>query len=1082
MSVTIDNSPDGVNKPPRSPMTRTAASSAGFTHHLGALMRKNIVLKKQHALASACEVMIPILFIAGLILIWSVSAKEEKPGQNFVADPWEPVQPSDIVSGMICLNRTFASLYPAARIRTCNTTDEQLPTFECFYGDKVARPGHVCAPFGGRAFLGAMFDFMGKPFAVPTLDEMLIWKWAGESTISWFERFRFVSEYVALTQGSRLLFVDSIAARGFINRSLATSAFFASSYDGPFESVAAAMNFTLTFPHTGRAMAVIEMDMSPTRYHVVIHQNRSGTPTTLELIRIAESQGLGGMTRNVYLAGGLLSLQQAIDAYYYTEVLNTTQPPRRVVQAAMPFPSYVFNSFYTGVGDSISFVMVLAFLFPVSQLVKRIVTEKETRLREAMMIMGLGSGSFYASWLITYVTEQFVCSLVIAVLCKATMLKKSDFFLVFFLFFLFGISAVCLSGLMATFFSRSRTAALLAPAVFFITAIPSFALPVDSPASVTIPLALLSPTAFGQAARLVFRYEIASGAGPAEFGAKQDVPNIGTMFLMLIIDIVLYVALLLYLDKVLPSEWGTRLHPLFCFGFGGHDNHDDDKNVEISFSPVATSDFFEPRPDTDTPSIRFRRVVKSFKRDDGQTFRAVDGLSWDLFEGDVTVLLGHNGAGKTTTINCLTGMLDITSGDCEVYGQSVRRELPRVRQSLGLCPQHNILWDEMSCIDHLLFYAKLKGVDGPEAVEAAEEMLRNVALEAKRDAMAASLSGGQKRKLSVACAFMGNARVVLLDEPTAGMDVAARRSTWELIKTMAAGRTVIMTTHYLDEADILGNTVAIMSHGVLKCAGSPMFLKSRLGVGYTLTLATQGGTEAARKQLEAIQAVVPAAQPISSSGGELTVRLPMAETHSFPDLLRVLEEDPATKNYGIGVTTLEEIFLGIGLDDEERAAAQKKDDVDSKILDRAKGDRTVPLWEEHETQRGNEAGFCQQMGPLLLKRLRSARRDTRTVALQIVMPAVCILAAVGLANVSFFGNAPQIALRGDTYPEPTVMPYGGACGPYPANFAQPNTALDFRGDVASAAAMSTYLLRTRNAHKGLLRLGAFFCDGRSSGT
>uniref|UniRef100_A0A672YJV7 ABC transporter domain-containing protein n=1 Tax=Sphaeramia orbicularis TaxID=375764 RepID=A0A672YJV7_9TELE len=141
--------------------------------------------------------------------------------------------------------------------------------------------------------------------------------------------------------------------------------------------------------------------------------------------------------------------------------------------------------------------------------------------------------------------------------------------------------------------------------------------------------------------------------------------------------------------------------------------------------------------------------------------------------------------------------------------------MERIRQNLGMCPQHNVLFDKLSVEEHLWFYSQLKGM--------AEEDIRKEMDKSVQVYCGSTLSGGMKRKLSVAIAFVGGSRAVILDEPTAGVDPYARRAIWDLILKYKQGRTILLSTHHMDEADLLGDRIAIISHGKLKCCGSPSF-------------------------------------------------------------------------------------------------------------------------------------------------------------------------------------------------------------------------------------------------------------------
>lgn len=223
---------------------------------------------------------------------------------------------------------------------------------------------------------------------------------------------------------------------------------------------------------------------------------------------------------------------------------------------------------------------------------------------------------------------------------------------------------------------------------------------------------------------------------------------------------------------------------------------------------------------------------------------AVNGTSMTMYNGQIFALLGHNGAGKTTTISMLTGLLEPTAGQASVHGLDIFNDMDEVRKILGVCPQHDVLFDFLTCEDHLRLFASFKGTPSAEIDAQVKSMLDEIDLTDVKDLLSKKLSGGQKRKLSVAIAMIGNSKIVMLDEPTSGMDTAARRRLWEMLKKNKQGRIVILTTHYMDEADILGDRIAIMAEGDVQCTGSSLFLKNRYGVGYNLVIAKKDRKDA----------------------------------------------------------------------------------------------------------------------------------------------------------------------------------------------------------------------------------------------
>jgi ATP-binding cassette subfamily A (ABC1) protein 3 len=184
-------------------------------------------------------------------------------------------------------------------------------------------------------------------------------------------------------------------------------------------------------------------------------------------------------------------------------------------------------------------------------------------------------------------------------------------------------------------------------------------------------------------------------------------------------------------------------------------------------------------------------------------------------------ILRHNGAGKSTTISVLTGLIETTTGTVTIFGRNLHSDLPVIRQMIGYCPQHNVLFPTLSVQEHLFFFGKLKGLYGYYLRLSVDKVIIEVGIQEKTFVLASALSGGMKRKLSLAIALVGDPKFVLLDEPTSGtfksyytfclflivflgMDPYSRRSTWELIQRCKKGRVILLTTHFMEEADTLG--------------------------------------------------------------------------------------------------------------------------------------------------------------------------------------------------------------------------------------------------------------------------------------
>ncbi|KAJ7410443.1 retinal-specific atp-binding cassette transporter isoform x1 [Willisornis vidua] len=458
---------------------------------------------------------------------------------------------------------------------------------------------------------------------------------------------------------------------------------------------------------------------------------------------------------------------------------------------------------------------------------------------------------------------------------------------------------------------------------------------------------------------------------------------------------------------------------------------------------ININTFFEPEPTGLIPGVRIQNLVKIFAN---RPKPAVDGMNITFYEGQITAFLGHNGAGKTTTMSILTGLFPPTSGTVLISGLDIQTHMDSIRHRLGMCPQHNILFNHLTVAEHILFYSQLKGRSRDEAEQELETMLEDMGLIHKRNEEAQNLSGGMQRKLSVAIAFVGEAKVVVLDEPTSGVDPYSRRSIWDLLLKYRSGRTIILSTHHMDEADILGDRVAIISQGKLFCSGSPVFLKNCFGSGFYLTLVRkmrnirmERATVSDLNELaEVIHHHIPEAKLIESIGQELIYLLPNKnfKQRSYASLFRELEEtldDLGLSSFGVSDTPLEEVFLKVtaeadpGMqktgDTQENGSTLGKTSAENKPVEqtalKTNDTSRMPIGKAGDQNEGKGSrqykGFQlvhQQIKALLIKRFHHASRSHKDFLAQVVLPASFVLLSLILTVIiPPFGEYPALVLH-----------------------------------------------------------------------
>ncbi|NWR07545.1 ABCA1 protein, partial [Paradoxornis webbianus] len=674
-----------------------------------------------------------------------------------------------------------------------------------------------------------------------------------------------------------------------------------------------------------------------------------------------------------YVWGGFVYIQDLVEQAV-VRVHTGAAPRTGVYIQQMPYPCYVDDVFLRVLNRSLPLFMTLAWIYSVAMIIKRVVHEKETRLKETMKTMGLSNGILWLSWFLSsFIPFLLSCALLVLILKAAwgttqaptclhpqlgNILPYSDPAVIFLFLGTFSVATISQCFLISTFFPRANLASACGGIIYFSLYLP-YVLCVAWRDYITFPIrvlvSLLSPVAFGFGCDYFSLYE-EQGVGIQWHNlAASPVPGDPYSFAaamgLLLLDAVLYGLVTWYLEGVFPGQygipkpWNFPFMKSYWFGESSSSGH----SLYHAAPHTAPQVLVEEPPAELQPGVSIRNLVKVYGSR-GQA--AVNGLSLDFYEGQITSFLGHNGAGKTTTMSILTGLLPPTSGTAYILGWDIRSDIDSIRKSMGMCPQHNVLFDILTVEEHIWFYGRLKGLSEQQVQEEMEQLLQDTGLPHKRREQTRNLSGGMQRKLSVAIAFVGGSRVVILDEPTAGVDPFSRRSIWELLLKYRKGRTIILSTHYMDEAELLGDRTAIISEGRLCCCGSPLFLKARLGTGYHLTLVkreksgTAGNTSTVPgvtkkvavpgssscpgfptlpilpdvAQLSAlIQKLVPGSRLVEDIGHEVLFVLPYsgARDGAFGELFRELDAhlgELGISSYGISDTTLEEIFLKVAKD------------------------------------------------------------------------------------------------------------------------------------------------------------------------
>uniref|UniRef100_K7BKP1 ATP-binding cassette, sub-family A (ABC1), member 9 n=1 Tax=Pan troglodytes TaxID=9598 RepID=K7BKP1_PANTR len=545
------------------------------------------------------------------------------------------------------------------------------------------------------------------------------------------------------------------------------------------------------------------------------------------------------------------------------------------------------------------------------------VTQERQYITSLMTMMGLRESAFWLSWGLMYAGFILIMATLMALIVKsAQIVVLTGFVMVFTLFLLYGLSLITLAFLMSVLIKKPFLTGLVVFLLIVFWGILGFpALYTHLPAFLEWTLCLLSPFAFtvGMAQLIHLDYDVNSNA---HLDSSQNLYLIIATLFMLVFDTLLYLVLTLYFDKILPAEYGHRCSPLFflksCFWFQhGRANHVVLEN-ETDSDPTP-NDCFEPvSPEfCGKEAIRIKNLKKEYAGK-CEKVEALKGVVFDIYEGQITALLGHSGAGKTTLLNILSGLSVPTSGSVTVYNHTLSRmaDIENISKFTGFCPQSNVQFGFLTVKENLRLFAKIKGILPHEVEKEVQRVVQELEMENIQDILAQNLSGGQNRKLTFGIAILGDPQVLLLDEPTAGLDPLSRHRICNLLKEGKSDRVILFSTQFIDEADILADRKVFISNGKLKCAGSSLFLKKKWGIGYHLSLHLNE-----RCDPESITSLVKQhisdAKLTAQSEEKLVYILPLERTNKFPELYRDLDRcsNQGIEDYGVSITTLNEVFL-----------------------------------------------------------------------------------------------------------------------------------------------------------------------------
>lgn len=688
---------------------------------------------------------------------------------------------------------------------------------------------------------------------------------------------------------------------------------------------------------------------------------------------------------------------------------------------------------------------MFATLFPVVFMVADIVSERQAKIRYNLSLMGVPDSSYWLAMWLWFVPKMLLANFMVVTtmaLCQFNIVLKNSGGVIIFTQFFSSIAQVSLGMFISTQFNAVKPARSIAVSlVIFFSLFSNLTSLVSNESSLTSKslgnlLVLVPPLAFLKAVTDLSTASLGQAVDGVAWSQRASSTtrfSFSDIWGWLVFDALAWLAMAIYADAVLPNAVGVRRRAPYYFllpsywgltrcspGEADRRSLDAmrppqpqpateplDEDVSAEFGEVRANAYAD-RPGVVLRSLRrtFRSIVKCWKR----PLVALDNLSLAVPARTMLCLLGPSGAGKSVVLQLLAGAASATSGDAFVAGRSVTHETDGVRTSCGFCPQFNMVWQDLTAAENIAFVAALRGVPDPAVPGEVAARLTEAKLESSRNQLVASFSTAMRRRLAIALSLVGDPAIVLLDQPTAGLDPIARREVWELVLGAKARpeRTVVLATDCIEEAEALGDRVAVLAAGRLRCIGSAPRLKAKYGTGYRARVAVDAPRQDDARA--ALQASFPSlALAPAEREDELVLVVPPDQTAVLAALWLALQrfvEQGLIRDYQVGLASLEDVFLRTVPSEAEPAAAPAAaaPAAAPAASEAALAAESAPLdapLHRAPAASGRGASFGRQVRALLYKTYDTQKRKRSANCYSILTPVAMLLFLVSLQALLF---------------------------------------------------------------------------------
>ncbi|XP_002055455.3 phospholipid-transporting ATPase ABCA3 isoform X1 [Drosophila virilis] len=630
-----------------------------------------------------------------------------------------------------------------------------------------------------------------------------------------------------------------------------------------------------------------------------------------------------------YVREGFINIQKAISETYLTMVSKPKAGIPKIVLRRFPVDGRIQDPLMHYINRGLPLLIIVGFLFPAQILVWQIVQEKQRQMRLYLINMNIGNIIHFAAWFFKGLAYMLISSLLITVIIKVpwkgnqSLLTQTPWYIILLVLCSYNVAATSFCLLVASFFKNTAFALRVATLLWLLTYMPFFVLWNNREKAVLViryiacalPNTVLALICESLLEREVFRDTKWMDMGYS-LNYNADRISVHQGACIFLITTLVYCAIGLYMDVWNTGETGggRRKHmpaPAHSGDFTFQER--DDSFMPQGSQPVGVkaTKIYEVEPSHRRFKIKIKKLCKRYSNN---TRGALNSFTWNVYENEVTVLMGHNGCGKTTLLKVLAGLVEPTRGVVMVSDYNIQTERHDASMQLGLALSDDLLLPDLSVADQIRFICMVKGASWKDASEEIETYTQLLHLTHVKHTKVKSLSSQERNLLSIICAFAGGSPVVLIDDIHADLDLVTQALVCNLINEEKSKRTILLVSNSTSLASHLADRLAIMSNGELKCTGSKPFLRNMYGHGFRLTCIKGNAFDLAELR-NLLAKYLPNLTVESDIGYKITFVLETKYEDRFPSLFDALEEEMVNLDiisFRLRDTSLDEIFMRFG--------------------------------------------------------------------------------------------------------------------------------------------------------------------------